>query len=75
MALTNKKLAGEIETVCLITTLKHAFLSSSIVKEVAVAGGCVDQMVPPYVAVALRERFKTLGADGGGKVQLVSLRD
>lgn len=75
MALTNKKLASEIETVCLITTLKHAFLSSSIIKEVAMAGGCVDQMVPSYVATALRERFKTLGADGGGKVQLVSLRD
>lgn len=75
MALTNKKLAPEIETVCLVTSLEHAFLSSSIVKEVAIAGGCIDQMVPPHVAKALFERLKTLGADGSGKIPLVSLRD
>ncbi len=75
MALTNKKLAPEIETVCLVTSLEHAFLSSSIVKEVAIAGGCIDQMVPPHVAAALIERLKGLGADGSGKIPLVSLRD
>jgi pantetheine-phosphate adenylyltransferase len=75
MALTNKKLASEIETVCLVTNLNYAFLSSSIVKEVAIAGGCVDQMVPPKVAVALVDRLKDLGADGNSKVPLVSLRD
>ncbi|MBC7258034.1 MAG: pantetheine-phosphate adenylyltransferase [Chloroflexi bacterium] len=75
MALTNKKLAPEIETVCLVTSLEHAFLSSSIVKEVAIAGGCIEQMVPPHVATALIERLKTLGADGSGKIPLVSLRD
>lgn len=75
MALTNKKLAPEIETVCLVTSLEHAFLSSSIVKEVAIAGGCIDQMVPPHVAKALVERLRILGADGSGKIPLVSLRD
>ena len=75
MALTNKKLASEIETVCLMTSLEHAFLSSSIVKEVAIAGGCVDAMVPPNVAEALVAKLQTLGADGQSKVPLISLRD
>ena len=75
MALTNKKLASEIETVCLVTSLDYAFLSSGIVKEVAIAGGCVDQMVPPKVAKALLDRLNKLGADGNSKVPLVSLRD
>lgn len=75
MALTNKKLAAEIETVCLVTSLDFAFLSSSIVKEVAIAGGCIDQMVPPHVATALIDRLSKLGAEGNSKVALVSLRD
>jgi pantetheine-phosphate adenylyltransferase len=75
MALTNKKLAREIETVCLVTSLEHAFLSSSIVKEVAIAGGCIEEMVPPQVVESLLAKLNKLGADGGGKVALVSLRD
>jgi pantetheine-phosphate adenylyltransferase len=57
MALTNKALASDIETVCLFTGLNYAFLSSSIVKEVAAAGGDVSDMVPEYVQRALREEF------------------
>lgn len=75
MALTNRKLASEIETVCLITRQEYTFLSSSVIKEIAMAGGCVDQMVPSHVVAALQERFHSLGADAGGKVQIVSLRD
>jgi pantetheine-phosphate adenylyltransferase len=75
MALTNKKLAPEVESICLMTSLEHAFLSSSIVKEVAMVGGCVEKMVPPHVVVALKRKFEKLGEDGGGKVQLISLRD
>jgi pantetheine-phosphate adenylyltransferase len=75
MALTNKKLAPEIESICLMTSLEYAFLSSSIVKEVAMVGGCVEKMVPPHVVVALKRKFEELGKDGGGKVQLISLRD
>jgi pantetheine-phosphate adenylyltransferase len=75
MALTNKKLAAEIETVCLVTNLDYAFLSSSIVKEIAIAGGCVDKMVPPKVATALLDRLNNLGSEGNSRVPLVSLRD
>ncbi|MGQ9626638.1 MAG: pantetheine-phosphate adenylyltransferase [Anaerolineae bacterium] len=75
MALTNKKLAPEIETFCLVTSLQYAFLSSSIVKEVAMAGGCIREMVPPHVVSALQSKFEGLGDDRGDKVRLVSLRD
>jgi len=75
MALTNRKLAPEIDTVCLITRQEYAFLSSSITKEIAMVGGCVDTMVPSHVALALKEKFHRLGSDAGSKVQIVSLRD
>jgi pantetheine-phosphate adenylyltransferase len=57
MALTNKELDTGIETVCLFTNLTRAFLSSSTVKQVAIAGGDVSQMVPEHVCRALEQRF------------------
>lgn len=58
MALTNRELAGEIETVCLMTRREYAFLSASIVKEIAKLGGSVDSFVPAHVAQALAGRFR-----------------
>lgn len=75
MALTNKKLAPGMETICLFTRLEHAFLSSSIVKEVALVGGCVDAMVAPHVQAALKAKLAQLGKAGSEKVSIVSLRD
>jgi len=75
MALINKKLAPEIEFVCLMTSQEYAFLSSSIVKEIAMLGGCIEGMVPPPVEKALREKFKGLGEDLQGKISIISLRD
>ena len=57
MALTNRRLAPALDVVCLMTSLEYAFISSSIVKEIALAGGPVSQFVPDHVARALRERF------------------
>ncbi len=59
MALMNKKLAPDIELVCLMTTSQYQFLSSSLIKEVAKLGGCLDGMVPEHVATALKEKFNT----------------
>jgi pantetheine-phosphate adenylyltransferase len=74
MALTNRQLAPEIEFVCLMTRQSHAFLSSSIVREIALLKGDVSGMVPPHVAAALqtiqREREKN-----HEPVPLFSLRD
>ena len=57
MALMNRKLAPDIELLCLMTSSQYQFLSSSLIKEVAKLGGCLEGMVPKHVAVALKERF------------------
>ncbi len=57
MAMTTRKLAPEIDMICLMTSLEYAFISSSIVKEVALAGGCVEQMVPDFVADYMSRRI------------------
>ena len=49
MSLTNKQLAPEIETFFVTTNLKYAYLSSSIVKEVAKYGGDITEMVPKEI--------------------------
>ena len=59
MALMNRKLAPDIELLCLMTSSQYQFLSSSLIKEVAKLGGCLEGMVPDYVAIALREKFST----------------
>ena len=63
-ALTNKKLDPEIETISLMTSLEYAFLSSSMVKEIAALGGCVQDMVPSHVQAALRERTHSTKTTG-----------
>jgi len=57
MALMNRKLAPDIELLCLMTNSQYQFLSSSLIKEVAKLGGCLEGMVPEHVAVALKEKF------------------
>ena len=56
MALTNQQMAPKIDTVCLMTRLEYAFLSSSIVKDIILSGGSVDDFVPAHVAQALRQQ-------------------
>ncbi len=57
MALANQRLATDIETVALITAEQHTFLSSSTVREIAMLGGDVSSMVPPYVEKALKQKL------------------
>ncbi|MGC9334608.1 MAG: pantetheine-phosphate adenylyltransferase [Anaerolineae bacterium] len=75
MALTNKKLAPDIELVCLMTAQEYAFISASTVKEVVMLGGCVDGMVPLRVAQAMEAKLREPDPDGQHSVRLVSLRD
>ncbi|MFC1944806.1 pantetheine-phosphate adenylyltransferase [Chloroflexota bacterium] len=56
MALMNKKLAPDIELVCLMTSQEYQFLSSTLLKEVAELGGCITEWVPEHVASALMKR-------------------
>ncbi|CAG0943631.1 pantetheine-phosphate adenylyltransferase [Anaerolineae bacterium] len=74
-ALTNRQQAENIDTVCLMTSLKYAFVSSSILKEVAFNGGVINQMVPPYVEKALHVRISQLGEDRGDKIKMVTLQE
>ncbi len=74
MSLTNRQLAPEVEFVCLMTRQEHAFLSSSILKEVALLGGDVTQMAPPNVVAALAHKRAELEQQRG-PVPMVSLRD
>jgi pantetheine-phosphate adenylyltransferase len=57
MAMMNKKLAPELELVCFMASLQYQFLSSSLLKEVAELGGCLEEMVPNHVAKALSRKF------------------
>jgi pantetheine-phosphate adenylyltransferase len=56
-ALMNRKLAPEIETLMIVTSLKYLFVSASLLKDVARLGAELDDIVPPNVARALRERL------------------
>jgi pantetheine-phosphate adenylyltransferase len=56
MAHTNRKLAPEVDTIFFMTALEHAYLSSSLVKEIAAFGGDVRGMVPPAVMRRLGPR-------------------
>ncbi len=57
LALMNRKLNREVETVFLMTGLRWIFTSSSIIKEAARFGGDVSDMVPPGVNQRLKAKF------------------
>jgi pantetheine-phosphate adenylyltransferase len=57
MALMNRKLRQEIETVFLRPYEAYAYISSRLIKEVAAYGGTVTGLVPPGVEKRLIERF------------------
>ena len=57
MALTNRELNPKIDTVFLMTDVKRAYVSSSIVKEVALLNGDVSSFVPKLVETALQKKF------------------
>ena len=54
----NVHLAREIEVVCLMTSSRHSFISSSLIREVASLGGDVDGLVPDHVRDALRAKIE-----------------
>lgn len=57
MSLINKQLAPEIETFFITTNLKYAYLSSSIVKEIANYGGDITEMVPHEIINDIKEKI------------------
>jgi pantetheine-phosphate adenylyltransferase len=74
MALTNKTLAPEVEFVSLMTSLEYAYLSSTILKEIALLGGEIKALAPAVVQDALRARCAEMGPNPK-IVPLASSRD
>lgn len=59
MALMNRRLRPEIETVFLMAGEAYSFISSRLVKEVARLGGSVSGLVPPAVETRLKQKLTT----------------
>jgi pantetheine-phosphate adenylyltransferase len=57
MALMNRKLNRDVQTVFLMTGLRWIFTSSSIIKEAVQFGGDIESMVPPVVYEKLKEKY------------------
>ncbi|MCF8051968.1 MAG: pantetheine-phosphate adenylyltransferase [Desulfobacterales bacterium] len=58
LALMNRRLNRDIQTVFLMTSLRWLYVSSSIIKEAVYFGANINGMVPPIVQQKLRERFE-----------------
>lgn len=61
MALMNRRLRPEIETMFLMAGEAHSFISSHLVKEVLKLGGNTSDLVPPVVERHLKQRFQEGG--------------
>jgi pantetheine-phosphate adenylyltransferase len=60
IAMANRRLAGDIDSVFLMTKWEHSFLSSSVVREIARLGGDFVQFVPEPVAEIVRQKLAKL---------------
>jgi len=60
LSLTNHSLDPTVETICLMASQQYSFLSSSILKDIALNGGNVEHLAPLTVVRALREKQETL---------------
>ncbi len=58
MALTNREICKDIDTIFLMPSETHFYLSSKLIKEIAERGGSVSTFVPPFVAKRLKEKFR-----------------
>ena len=58
MTLMNRRLDEDIETVFLMPREEYTYVASRLIKEVAAYGGNVEELVPPPVALALKEKFQ-----------------
>jgi len=63
MALMNRRLSRQVQTVFLMTDYKWMYLSSTIVKEVALHGGSVKGLVSDPVLAKLNEKYEALQAE------------
>jgi pantetheine-phosphate adenylyltransferase len=59
MALMNRKLNSQIETIFLMPNLQYSYVKSSHIKEIAKLGACLDGLVPDLVIEMLKEKYKS----------------
>jgi pantetheine-phosphate adenylyltransferase len=57
MALTNRKLSDDVETIFMMPSEAYAYISARLIKEAAGLGADLSAFVPPFVARALREKL------------------
>ena len=57
IAQTNRVIAPDIDTMLMVTSLENAYLSSSIVKELASYSADIGRFLPPYAAEQMRKKF------------------
>lgn len=60
LALMNKHLNPDVDTVFLMPDEKYLFLNSSLIREIANFKGDVEKFVPPYVVECLRKKYNSL---------------
>lgn len=58
LALTNRKMDNDLETIFMMPREAYIFLSSRMVKEICLLGGDISQFVPPVVQQALKEKLQ-----------------
>jgi pantetheine-phosphate adenylyltransferase len=58
MALTNRKLSSDIETIFLMPHESYSYLSAKLIKEAAVLGADLSSFVPDFVGQALRKKLR-----------------
>ena len=74
LSLANNSIDPDIETICLMASQEHSFLSSSILREIALNGGDVSHLAPAHVVEALSKK-SMFDDDGNSRVKIVSVRD
>lgn len=57
MALTNRKLSDQVETIFLMPSESHAYVSARLMKEAAALGANLSAFVPPFVETALKRKL------------------
>ncbi|MFQ5611138.1 MAG: pantetheine-phosphate adenylyltransferase [Anaerolineae bacterium] len=64
LALTNRTLAPDIDTVSLMASQEYSFLSSSLLRDIALNKGSVNHLAPPNVVEALLKKVAELDGEG-----------
>jgi pantetheine-phosphate adenylyltransferase len=66
IAMANRRLSPDLETIFLMTNWEHSFLTSSVVREIALLGGDFSSFVPPEVGKLIAEEMSKRRVDNRG---------